>query len=769
MSRKVRSDSNSIDTRPSPFISFLNLLSPIQGKGQALSLPQRVYAVNRFLVLSVIEIITGLVKKFNLRLMQAGLIKFVAKVFEQNKAGVANATAMKSFKHAFKKRFFVYVSVIMGVRIIEAFLRFGKNHTFLDYNVKDDELSRVEKHYAHATKNINGHAHNRFEQERSQGDTLPKTAKSFFILTQKMVLIGIDVYLYWAMLPSSLFFMVIAALAIAGMATYLLAKPETEVNSTRKNLSRLFNEAKSTDQETLTKTVKSLLTIRLLSKRHKELLQDVQKDLEGATTDQQRLEQSEKIKSIITSTRSLLFLEEKIYSITSDFFNSLIQDGFNCMMIFLCALRVMSHDKIGNKVLDIAWMTSTLTVTKDAYKNLLDNIKQIRTYEEFKKNMERVTQSFPQHETYFSELASNLSEGYFSNAFLRFFIWSSTAFYLTTKMFPSAHNIELLTPLMPYLLNPWAASASILIFAFSYRVFIARGENIDIGLTSGRFLGILLFLLMTFSNLGFILSYLKTHSLLTPASFTKPLLLTYCLVGATGYLFDKYCFQKLAFIVDILLIFMTQTTTLVIHNLCYGPEKLYRMFMQGHSWLDSKIRLAPKHETHISQKWLVNLILASLTMIATGCIFLPNLAISMFFSLPQYLAGIVFGSYLVQLTSNQNTSNQQSPIVSFLGACLISIMALTAAQYSIALILSGMLMNLNTLIALPVNLWFVTALFHKYCFETTLYLTHQTLKVADTTLKLPLKAPAQVANIYKQLASTKNSKLSPWIKIPPLL
>lgn len=769
MSRKVRSDSNGIDTRPSPFISFLNLLSPIQEKGQALSLPQRVYAVNRFLVLSVIEIITGLVKKFNLRLMQAGLIKFVAKVFEQNKMGVANATVMKSFKHAFKKRFFVYVSVVMGVRIIEAFLRFGKNHTFLDYNIKDDELSRVEKHYAHATKDVNDHAHNRFEQERSQGDTLPKTAKSFFILTQKMVLIGIDVYLYWAMLPSSLFFMVVAALALAGMATYLLAKPETEVNSTRKNLSRLFNEARSSDQVTLTKTVKSLLTIRKLSKSHKDQLKAILKDMDGETNDQQRLEQSEKVKEIITKTRSRLFLKEKLYNTSSEFINNLIQDGFNCMMIFLCALRVMSRDKTGNKVFDIAWMTSTLTVTKDAYRNLLDNIKQIRTYEEFKKNMERVTQSFPDHETYFRGLASNLSEGYISSTFLRFFIWSSTALYLTTKIFPSAHNLEFLTPLMPYLMNPWAASAAILIFAFSYRALVARGENIDIGLTSGRFLGVLLFLLMTFSNLGFILSFLKTHSLLSPASFTKPMLLTYCLVGATGYLFDKYCFQKLAFIADILLIFVTQTAALVIHNICYGPEKLYRMLKRAHSWLDSKIRLAPKHETHISQKWLVNLILASLTVIVTGCIFLPNPAISLFFSLPQFLAGMVFGSYLVQLTSNQNTANQPSPIVSFLGACLISIMALTAAQYSVALILSGMLMNLYTLIALPVNLWFITALFHKYCFETTLYLTHQTLKVADTALKLPLKAPAQVANIYTQLAPTKKSELFSWIKIPSLL
>ena len=735
---------------PSPFISFLDLVSPVREGGALNTLAQRVFAIHSFLFTSLIEIITGVIEKRHLRLMLASLIKSVAKIYELNKTGTNNIGIIKTLRHIFKKRFFVFLGITVAIRVVEALLRVSKNYTFLGYNIDNDELSNIEKRYADATRDAPGHSHGKFEQERSQGDTLPKTAKNFYILTQKMALIGIDLYLYWTMLPTALFFTVLGALTLAAIATYVLAKPETETNSSRKKLSRLHNEA-AAPLEDKKQVITAILALPIsLGNTHKEQLTALRTELNTSITQERLNDIGSSLQGIIVVIRSRSFLVEKAYNIFSALANTLIQEGFNCFMIFICALRVMNGDMVGDKIVDIAWMTSTITVTKDAYKNLLDNIKQIRTYEEFKKNMERVTQSFPDHQSYLKALASNLTDMYFPNPLLRMFTWGSIGLFLYTLMLSETTLLSTLAAsVTPYILTPWAAIPAAAI-AWQCRKHLSESTT-QISLLDGRTLAVLLFSIMSISNIGFVYYFLQTYSVASFLPTSIPSLLMLLAGVGASWGFDRYIFQRVAFVIDIVLIFTTQTIVLALHNVCYAPDKLVRGVHNAWSWMNAKVSDAPSHETGIENKWVTALIFISLALTVTGKILLPATPVSLLLSTKQLLTVLTAGSYLYYLGSQAHSKESRSPIVTFLGTSLIAALTVVGLQYGAAL---AAVLHTPITLAVIRNLAITSCALqqlHQHFYHTALYLVHQVLKTADTTLQVPLDAvkaiPAKIAEI----------------------
>lgn len=744
---------------PSPFLSFLGLVSPVREGGAPNTLAQRIFAIHSYLFISLIEIITGIIDKRHLRLMLASLYKSVAKVYELNKSGSNNIGAIKTLRHVFKKRFFIFLGITVTIKVADQLLRMIKNVIFSGYDFEKSEPSNIEKQYAYATSAEPDHSDSKFEQERSQGDTLPKISKNFYILTQKIPLIGIDLYLYWTMLPTALFLTVLGALTLAAIATYVLAKPETETNSIRKQLSRLHNEAAgSLNDKKLVINAILALPINLLDNTHREELNAFQTELNAFQTElnaainQERLDEiTSSLQEIIVAIRRRSFLVEKAYNILSTLANKLIQEGFNCFMILICALRVIHGDIVGDKVVDIAWMTSTITVTKDAYKNLLDNIKQIRTYEEFKKNMERVTQSFPSHERYFKTLASNLSDTYFPSPMFRVFSWGSTGLFLYTLMLSEITLLSTLaTSVTPYILSPWSAIPAAAI-AWQCRQHLTESTT-KISSLDGKVLAVLLLSIISISNISFVYYFLQTYSVASFLPTSLPSLSMLLAAVGASWGFDQHIFQRLAFVIDVVLIFTTQTLVLAVHNVCYAPDKLARGVHNAWLWWNAKISDAPNHETSVENKWITALIFASLALSITGKILLPATPISLLLSTKQLLTTLTAGSYLCCLGSQTPSKESRSPIVTFLGVSLVSILAVIGLQYGAAL---AAVLHTPITLAIFRNLVITSCVLqqlHQHFYHRALYLVHQVLKTADTTLQVPLDAvkaiPAKIAGVH---------------------
>ncbi len=688
------------DTQESPFVSFFKLWSPKDKEGNTPPLSQRVYDIYQFLALSLIGIITGFVRKKNLRRLQTGLILIAAKVhIELNTTNSLSQGIIGSLKKRFTQLFWIYAIISASVYVIDALMRLATNYTFLDYDISKGELSRIEQTYkAEAQKHkvlypSPPHSDAAFEQERTQSDTLPKLAKSFFTLTQKMILVMTDLTLYWTMLPHRLFFQVVGALLLASIATYFFSQPETE----------------------------------LLSRR---------KELNNSIAQKQGQEKDKHLKE-----RNIMFLKAKVYSTLNDLTNKLIEEGFYALMLLMCAWNVMNGDCIGNEVADVVWMTSTIAITKDAYRSLLDSIKEIRTYQEFGKIIGRVVNAYPNSTDYFNSLNGDLLETYFPNRLFRVFMWSSIVLFLYSQYLETSSIISLtLEAAKAHIVtfsiaSPVLTALLIVTAAATYRW--AQPETINIGLVNSRALMTLVMTVLTLSNIWFVPQVVSTLTLTSLLAITIPIV-GGSLVGVyAGYLFDKHLFQKIAFISDVILIFTSQTIVLLIHNLLYSFDKIYRQLASINAALDYYIAGADQEENFLSGSLLLGVLFGASTLSIIGVYLLPGTIIHLLVSTKQMLTFLTAGVLACHLMkTNRNTSY---PIAPFLANTATAMLIIASAQYSFAIFTSGVLNNPRLLLTLLPGATLVGMFFHRYCFKKTLHIANQLLKLSDSAIQVSLE------------------------------
>lgn len=560
-------------------------------------LPQMIYRLRQYFILSIAEIITGFWEKKQLRALEVALFSLIQ---EGHNAILNNysKTLLSSYLRLFRRNLVVYFGIILFLNITKSTIRCLRNMVFNSYN-GEGELSLPEQKFDQIVEEPGANT-SQFDNDRSN---LPKIAKTYYGLTLKIINIGIDIYIFSSLLSPFSLLIVLGALTLSSIVTSSLSKPAANAKGSAsaifsvytdmkniitngKDISaglREYIEKKKQSQDKSTKLIVDLL------ETHFDKLIRIIETPQGKEAILHEL-------SKILATRTKENLRSKMIDIVSDGLNKLIEKALSCLMLFLCGIRVIANKAApGIIAADMVWLTATLKTTSDANKTFLSYIRAIKDYNEMKTTLDRIITAYPEdHRDQFSQPLFTIP--YLPNSLHRLCLYTMIGLTMTNLYLGSG----ILQPVLLFSQTLGAQALKTLTFAAVISTITTltslpgKDLNEKIAKIDGRILTSSLFgllclhslhLLFSINSSAMITQIISMHASYTalilqsvnilPVSLALPVAIgSYLLAGMTLYALakkcDQYLFQPLALLTDITTIFITQT----IASICFIPEYL---------------------------------------------------------------------------------------------------------------------------------------------------------------------------------------------------
>ena len=630
------------------------------------TLSQKIYGLRQYFILSIAEIITGFWEKKQLRASEIALFSLIQ---EGHNALSSNYSEklLSSFLKPFRKNLLMYFGTILLLNIIKSVIRCFRNMTFTDYNTQG-KISTVEQRFEEVA-NEDGANISQFDNDRNN---LPKIAKTYFGLTQKIINISIDVYIFSSLLSPFPLFIVLCALALSYLVTSSLSKPSANAKGTASKISSIYLDLKniiSKDGDN-SEELREYIRKKEASKNQgdpliAELLRDRFKDLTDTFKSPENKQAALNILSGMLATRTQENLKSKMIDIASDVLNKLIEKALSCLMLFLGGCRVIANKAApGIMVADMVWLTATLKTTSDANKTFLNYVRAIKDHTEMQTTLNRIISAFPKQQR--KEFNEGLFPTYFPNTLPRLCLYAGMGLTIANLYL----GASLLQPLV--VVSQIVGASAFKVFTFSAVIasFTAlrnsSGSTLDekiadingrlityslIGLLglhsthlifSGNVINIFRLLISMHASYAAFIS----HIAIIPLSLTLPIMMgSYLLAGITLYAFakkfDQHAFQVIAAIVDITTTVINQT----LASICFAPEYICSYVPYLKQSNDSSIITAKVHN------FIVEPILA---LIIFGLFTAPQLFIPLLGSLPK---SIWLAALLLPLVDGPSTKN----------------------------------------------------------------------------------------------------------------
>ncbi|MCP8352058.1 hypothetical protein [Candidatus Synchoanobacter obligatus] len=340
------------------------------------------YQLKHFFTVSLVEIGSNIVKKTSIRQLYNRVITDIQHTYNAAKAGGMN----KGLENAFRISLFKFFTFSLIIIIIDAALRAVKNYIYTGSEF-DNKMTLTEPNYTQ--KLLDQPKETLTAYNWHIDNSRAKIAKNFYILTQKMALIGVDLYIYATLLPPALFFFIIGTVLSTGLVTKFLSTKEAYANGVQKTVRNYLPNLNENN-------IKNEKLLEIVATLEKQLIFS---EAEAAQMRQAITSQVEKVnntmlKNNLDRIRRQMYVLEKLCNILLTVFNKIVQLVFRSYILFSCATKIMSGTLISsNNIADMVWLATTDKAAMDSLSDFLDYIRQLKPFEDMKTNTNRAIAS----------------------------------------------------------------------------------------------------------------------------------------------------------------------------------------------------------------------------------------------------------------------------------------------------------------------------------------------------------------------------------------
>lgn len=550
------------------------------------SFPKRISRIRSTYFTSLLEITANLFAKQYLTNALRDIRKMTETAISEMKSG--NMQMHTKALSSIKKHIYLYILTnIVLIALKDYVLRKNRNSNIFFTNKLPRFLRNLDSPSVQASD-----AMKKTVQGISQRSDHADLAKSYYNLTQRMLLVIVDLYYYFIILP----FPILIALALATYITSFITQPFTKkqndlttrirnIRSKIDMLSSLYNEAVENEGKTLINAKSSQkiyedIAADIGNEAISEFLKNnfskqsihindenrTLNDAEKTTILQGMQEAFDLLQNHVSNTLSD---EEKAQGINTDFIITFMRAMITCLALYYCATTVLMSP------LGFVWMITTSQQTDQAFKDSTDYVKQLTKYTKFKAGWSTTFAEVVNQQplTLINNLEKTLPKQYFSSLWVRLGLYCTLATCLMGYLYgPGVNIIGYVISITAGITIKQSAVLAVLGLII-YRML--SGESTDyIDEISSRPLATAIIVLAV----GYAcLSGFQLYQLYTLATILDNLSQAVTIGGIAMVslaTFDKFALEGVAYILDTIFTTITQLGLFGIHNAACVPVNI---------------------------------------------------------------------------------------------------------------------------------------------------------------------------------------------------